>query len=373
MKPFYNQMKNWIMPKTNREIEREIDMLNINCIFYTSLFVGIIQLLSLFLFYFNRRGVFDDMSSIVPFVNVSFSVLICVLGFFISLKIRRSKEIYDKHPKAVKVFYNIFVVLLLIWGMAASVNTYLNRQQILTFYTVELLVVLFIRLKPYVTAAIILGTYTLNFILLNILIPDQLQPYNYFMLAVLSVIGATVNYALTVRYIEQKNTAIHLSESLEIIANHDSMTRLQNRYALNQQISDYVGEDICLAIGDINNFKLVNDTYGHLVGDDVLKAFAAILTENFPKEDVYRYGGDEFLIISRTRDYAGFSNKLDLLNEQFGKVVIGDGYSGFSCGFGSLSAHPENAAEVIDLIIRADKKLYLEKNKLKEEEKPDKE
>ncbi len=363
MKPFYTQVMNWLVPKLNREIDREVDLLNINCIFYVSFCEGIIQLISLLMFCITRRGTFSEMSTIVPFVNVSTSILLCLLGFFIALRFRRRKEIIDKYPKAIKAFCIVYTVLLLLWGMMASVHTYLNHQQIITFYTVELLVVIFFRLRPLVTAILILGSYTAYFFWLNALIPDMIQPYNYFMMAVISAVGVIVNYSLTIKHIEQKNTAIHLNEALEIIANHDSMTRLQNRYALNQQITDYVGEDICLAIGDVDHFKMVNDTYGHLVGDDVLKAFAAILTEHFPKENVYRYGGDEFLIISRTRDYVGFRKKLDLMNEQFSRIVIGGEYSGFSCGFGSLSAHPENTAELLDLILRADKKLYEEKNK----------
>ena len=53
-----------------------------------------------------------------------------------------------------------------------------------------------------------------------------------------------------------------------------------------------------LAILDIDNFKMVNDTYGHLIGDEVLIQFASILKDTFRREDyIFRYGGEEFCIV----------------------------------------------------------------------------
>ena len=151
---------------------------------------------------------------------------------------------------------------------------------------------------------------------------------------------------------------------MEIIANHDSITRLQNRYALNQHVPDYVGVDICIAMGDINSFKAVNDTYGHRVGDDALKLFADILLEVFSRESVYRYGGDEFLIIESGIKLTDFHDKLKTVNNLFSSVKIEGVEMGLGCSFGCVEACPKDSMDFFDHLTQADKKLYDEKIKL---------
>ena len=51
-------------------------------------------------------------------------------------------------------------------------------------------------------------------------------------------------------------------------------------------------------ICDIDRFKFFNDTYGHVLGDDILSGISRLLCHIFPDDCVYRYGGDEFLILS---------------------------------------------------------------------------
>ena len=84
----------------------------------------------------------------------------------------------------------------------------------------------------------------------------------------------------------------------------DSLTGLRNRRYLEGNIFQMIvlaarhNVSVCFSMIDIDFFKLINDNYGHLVGDYVLKEIAAILSAEFRKSDVIvRYGGDEFLII----------------------------------------------------------------------------
>ena len=156
-----------------------------------------------------------------------------------------------------------------------------------------------------------------------------------------------------------------LNDALEIIANHDSITRLQNRYALNQNIPDYLGKDICIALGDINRFKAVNDTYGHRTGDDVLKAFSDILMETFEEKYVYRYGGDEFLIINNSGDIDTFKKELNQVNEKFSAVKIENLSMQLGCSFGVLKAHAKDPKDFFGQIIKAAQLLYQEKDKIK--------
>ena len=84
----------------------------------------------------------------------------------------------------------------------------------------------------------------------------------------------------------------------------DKLTGLGNRRAFDEALaseaarSERSGRPFCLLIGDVNDFKCVNDTYGHAVGDEVLAAIGQALAQTVRKGDTaYRLGGDEFAVI----------------------------------------------------------------------------
>lgn len=96
------------------------------------------------------------------------------------------------------------------------------------------------------------------------------------------------------------NLANHM---LAYKAEHDELTGLRNRGALIERLDAEIariqrsGENLALAIFDIDHFKRVNDTYGHPVGDRVLKEFAERMRETFRPYDLLgRYGGEEFVV-----------------------------------------------------------------------------
>ncbi|MCL9775013.1 GGDEF domain-containing protein [Vibrio methylphosphonaticus] len=80
-------------------------------------------------------------------------------------------------------------------------------------------------------------------------------------------------------------------------ANRDALTKLKNRHALNRIRKQTLGKGNYLIYIDLNKFKHINDTYGHNVGDHVLRCYTKRLNQTM-KGDIYRIGGDEFVIIS---------------------------------------------------------------------------
>lgn len=366
MKKCSEWIKGWFLPYVSMDTEREIHTLNIKNIYYVSLVVGIVQTVSLVIFLLMNMSKLPQSDVIGAVIRVGLSILLCVVGFLIAGRLLKKPQTIQNHLTATKIFIGGFIILLIIWSMFVSVSNYVNHQQLLTFYTVELITVLFVRLHPIFTAATILGSYLLNYLILSFGFGQGgINPYNYMMLAAISVAGAVTNYQLTINYIAEKNKANLLNESLELIANHDSITRLQNRYALNQRVSEYVGTDICIAMGDINNFKGVNDNYGHQVGDDVLKLFSDILMQVFPRESVYRFGGDEFLVVEKGVDPDTMKEKLSRVNELFSKVDVSGVERGFGCSFGCVEGCPKDPTAFFEYLTQADQLLYLEKEKIR--------
>lgn len=102
------------------------------------------------------------------------------------------------------------------------------------------------------------------------------------------------------------------------MAFHDELTKLPGRRAL---ISDlkHASRNYCMAMTDVDHFKKFNDTYGHDVGDDVLKLVAAKLGQVSGGGKAYRYGGEEFAVVFRGKEAPACRPHLEALRE-----VIGD-------------------------------------------------
>jgi diguanylate cyclase (GGDEF)-like protein len=87
-------------------------------------------------------------------------------------------------------------------------------------------------------------------------------------------------------------------ETLKELAVYDPLTNFFNRHFAEKVLKrELANPPYTIAIGDLDNFKKINDTYGHLVGDKVLREVANVIRQNLRKTDlVVRWGGEEFLI-----------------------------------------------------------------------------
>lgn len=103
----------------------------------------------------------------------------------------------------------------------------------------------------------------------------------------------------------------------------DELTGLLNREALREDFEQYLGKTICVMICDIDQFKFFNDTYGHVLGDDILSSISLLLRQIFPDDWVYRYGGDEFLILS-FREQPPFQDDVERFQRHLKKLPFDD-------------------------------------------------
>ncbi len=95
----------------------------------------------------------------------------------------------------------------------------------------------------------------------------------------------------------------NLAEAQEL-GMRDPLTALNNRRCFDINLAKEIADahtqksEMCLVMGDIDHFKAINDTFGHQIGDEILKMFAKLLTNNVKGRDtVARFGGEEFAII----------------------------------------------------------------------------
>ena len=84
---------------------------------------------------------------------------------------------------------------------------------------------------------------------------------------------------------------------LKELSLNDALTGIRNRLALRHDFNSYIGKDLYVVMLDVDNFKEINDQYGHEQGDRILRVTGRNLADQFGQEHCYRYGGDEFLAI----------------------------------------------------------------------------
>ena len=178
------------------------------------------------------------------------------------------------------------------------------------------------------------------------------------------LIFAGIFWNITEEKLKEAETA-HLIEGLYVSSMSDSLTGILNRNGLQNKFPDLVsrckklGKYLSLILFDIDGFKKINDTYGHLVGDSVLKELSELVNSTIRKDDLFvRWGGDEFLIVSMiTIDEAL------CVADRLRRAIESRPFSGIDVTVSiGISMHLPNEP-VEEAIKRADKALYRAKAK----------
>ncbi len=167
-------------------------------------------------------------------------------------------------------------------------------------------------------------------------------------------------------------TMYEMAKRLESLVYNDPLTGIYNRMQLNIRLHEELarsrrhGWPLALLIIDIDHFKRINDTYGHLVGDEVLIGCATILSRHIREEDcLARFGGEEFVILApnmNENNALQLAERIRLAVEKTPMTPSGldkPVYITISIGIAIYPGHAENENE---LVSRADTALYQAKS-----------
>lgn len=190
------------------------------------------------------------------------------------------------------------------------------------------------------------------------------------------IVSLVVNAKLT-EELNRKQRHLEISHNrnarLVQIAERDELTGLLNRRGFFHRAplwlrNSYGGEALMLFV-DLDDFKRINDSYGHSEGDAALVVAARLITSVFRREDlVCRLGGDEFVVMS-----AGFApERVNLLRERLQEVFARFNLEGqkdysLSCSLGFYPFVSDDARALEDIMRCADEMLYAEKRRRKQE------
>ena len=155
------------------------------------------------------------------------------------------------------------------------------------------------------------------------------------------------------------------NEVLSTIASHnrrlyiDPVTGVFNRRYFDDKLRDLNGQ-FAFAMIDVDNFKKINDTYGHLAGDAALSAVAHTIKKNVRScDDVIRYGGDEFFLFFRDMQKKNIKKKLEGILKSIGELRINE-YPDLRITISIGGAYEEG--KLSQILRKADMAMYTAKN-----------
>ena len=157
--------------------------------------------------------------------------------------------------------------------------------------------------------------------------------------------------------------------SLRALIMRDGLTGLYNHTAIKEELTAEISSasrnntPLSLAMIDLDNFKQVNDTYGHPVGDQVLRSLSLVLKQRLRRNDVIgRYGGEEFVIIFPGTTAAIASKVLDQIRQTFSTLYQHSEQGEFAVSFSAGIAEMAPNQDLDVLFDRADAALYSAKH-----------
>ncbi len=196
----------------------------------------------------------------------------------------------------------------------------------------------------------------------GVIITETRPFFHYFniLIAVFFLLSFSILFALEVRYIQK--LLYEENSKLGEIASKDPLTKTLNRRSfnniLNEMIVDNEHNEFGLIILDIDDFKKVNDTYGHNVGDLVLVETASVMQENIAQNDyLCRWGGEEFLILIHGKKEE-FENVAEKIRTSIEKLTFTSKGTNFAITATLGISEYQTGIKAKTLVEMADQKLY---------------
>lgn len=298
------------------------------------------------------------------------------------------KRKWFKRIGMYQIFTNIYIAVAMLWGSVFTILVYIEREDIAIFSIVLFFVAALFILEPNRSSLL----YMTNYVIFTAMVYGRITSigaanaiaFKSLITTVLALVISQGNYYSRKRLEEYKMSLEEANEQLKEQALRDSLTRLyNNRYMfelLTRETERFESADgaLSLIMLDIDDFKHVNDTYGHLFGDEVIRRVSSALMDSTRESDVIgRYGGEEFIVILRdtsTEKAVEIAERIrkTIVNLEFDKAIKITASFGVSTLKDFMSAghhekdakvernHSKDAAELVNI---ADMNLYKAKHR----------
>ncbi|MGN0362804.1 MAG: EAL domain-containing protein [Bilifractor sp.] len=273
-------------------------------------------------------GTYAPFSSgqVVPRINATFVYLVIgstnlVFSLFF-LSAGRKYHGTQRENRSFRFLYYLFRIV----DMLFASLTFFTTQEGSSFFFEYILITVIISLMPVNDLKDTLLNVSVNLLGMLCIIEVIMQTghriawQDWVDLIAFHIVCIAISQVRWQVYVRYEAIELQLRKS-EMNANNrartDILTGLLNRTALRDDFRSFIPEKLCVAMMDIDAFKRINDEFGHSHGDQVLSTVGEKMRDIFQtdRDFCYRYGGDEFLIIS-TRDQETFAGSLQTLRNQ---------------------------------------------------------
>ena len=264
-----------------------------------------------------------------------------------------------RNTKLSRISLHIFVFSCFIVGQMIATYDYSIGKQAFIFLPMVAWVFALLLLNPVVS---VLGVY-FSFFLIPSVANARIELSTY-VERTLMAFAVMILIVSLVRWIDQIGSARNaakiqkMNDALREISLKDELTGIKNRYGLRQDFDRFLKHNLVVVMSDIDDFKYYNDSYGHETGDEVLKHMAKTLCTIFGRDAVYRFGGDEFLLVLPDWDQVQVMHALAEWKAIFhnfeheGKMLRLGSTSGYTYGFCN------DTTDMRRMISTADARLY---------------
>lgn len=378
-----NQVNSWSLERIkkkllkmyhdNNSVLEDCALTNTRRIYYLSMIAIPLRIIDIVLFSSKSYDTAVLKTWSQGIIITHFVLLIIMIAFFLMAYKLRKRE-----KPNITIYILQYTVVIAI--MASGV-TFVTIDQLVTTNITPLLLTcivvgLIFLIRPLISLVIFMTTYVAYYYLIAITLTDQQLLLSNRVNGItaigigflLSIIIWNYNYT----NISQKRRIEIQQNQLEHMAYHDSLTDLPNRHLFDKLIKQELslikccGHETVLIILDVDNFKRINDTYGHPVGDELLRQLADLLSSNVRQSDtVCRFGGDEFIIIlPNTSLEEGYA-----LAERLRKIIMNKRFIldlitlQITSSFGISVMNCMENRSIEDYYSSVDKALYLAKQK----------
>ena len=167
---------------------------------------------------------------------------------------------------------------------------------------------------------------------------------------------------MTTRHASERIAMLRAFAKSETQARTDPLTGLWNRRSLENRVRELARDatPYALAYGDLDHFKILNDTHGHEAGDQALRLFARVLRDSVRPGDITaRYGGEEFVVVFPDCPIGTATKVLERLREQLALTLTSGRVPAFTVSFGLASS--SDAATFDEVVAIADRALLTAK------------
>lgn len=227
---------------------------------------------------------------------------------FMPLMVLAYRKRWFKRIGSYKVFTTLYFAVVMLWGSIFTILVYIDNYDIAVYSIVLFVVAALFIIDPNRSSML----YIVNYIIFSAMIYKSIDlmssanalVFKSLIITVLALVTSQSNYYIRKQLFDYKNALNAVNLQLQNQAEKDSLTQLYNNsymFEMLKKETEKASKEGCalsLIMLDIDDFKQINDTFGHLVGDDVIRAVSAELISTTRESDVVgRYGGEEFIVI----------------------------------------------------------------------------